>query len=147
MNATPPEFASTFSLHRYFIWCDRMRVHLEAVLEKAEPTGNPGLDIEHFMYMSYWYGGLYVVVEGWKELGLHDAEIDKLLDSPNVDLLRRYRNGVFHFQKDYFDNRFYDFMTVGADTVKWIRSLRDEFSRWFLNWAKSRRESQKVSNP
>jgi hypothetical protein len=50
--------------------------------------------------MSYWYAALYVVIEGWRDLGLADATIDALLQSPNVDLLKRYRNGVFHFQKD-----------------------------------------------
>lgn len=32
------------------------------------------------IFMSYWYGGLYVVIEGWKELGLHDPEIDQLIE-------------------------------------------------------------------
>ena len=32
------------------------------------------------MYMSYWYGGLFVVCEGWQELGLSDAKVDPLLD-------------------------------------------------------------------
>lgn len=35
-----------------------------------------------FHYMSYWYAGLFVVVEGWRDLGLQDAEIDGLLESP-----------------------------------------------------------------
>jgi Resolvase, N terminal domain len=67
-------------------------------------------EIESFLYMSYWYGGLYVVIEGWQELSLSDAVIDATLQSPNVDLLRRYRNGVFHFQRDYNDERFLAFM-------------------------------------
>ncbi len=28
-------------------------------------------NIEAVMYMSYWYAGLYVVIEGWLELKLH----------------------------------------------------------------------------
>ena len=58
------------------------------------------------IFMSYWYGGLYAVIEGWQELGLTDPTIDRLLESPNVELLRRYRNGVFHYQMTYFDDRF-----------------------------------------
>jgi hypothetical protein len=42
------------------------------------------------IFMSYWYGGLYVVVEGWRELRLSDPKIDALLTSQNVNLLKRY---------------------------------------------------------
>ena len=37
--------------------------------------------------MALLYGMLYVVIEGWQELGLSDPEIDQLLKSPNVGLL------------------------------------------------------------
>jgi len=89
-------------------------------------AGDPGI------FMSYWHAGLFVVVEGWRELNFHDPEIDQLLDSPNVDLLRRYRNGVFHFQREYFDNRFFDFAS-GSDNATWIRLLNDNLSRFFLS--------------
>jgi hypothetical protein len=39
------------------------------------------------IFMSYWYGGLYSVIEGSKELALRDEEIDALLKSRNIDLL------------------------------------------------------------
>ena len=93
-----------------------------------ESTSQAGIRLFHFM--SYWYAGLYVVIEGWRELGLHDDVIDELLESPHVKLLRRYRNGAFHYQRKYFDDRFMDFMKPGAPA--WIRSVRHEFSRWFL---------------
>lgn len=74
---------------------------------------------------------MYVVIEGWKELGLSDPEVDALLESENVQLLKRYRNGVFHFQRDYFDDRFFDFMKAQG-TVSWIRSVQESMSRFFL---------------
>lgn len=83
------------------------------------------------IFMSFWYGSLFVVIEGWKELGLHDPEIDTLLDSQNVEHLRRYRNGTFHFQKDYFDKRLHEF-TAGQDTVAWVRTLHGKFSSYFF---------------
>jgi hypothetical protein len=132
-----------FALHRYFIWADRMRVHfdqvLKAGLEKTKP--NQSFTIDEFLYMSYWYGGMYVVIEGWKDLGLSDPEIDNLLNSPNVDLLRRYRNGTFHFQRDYFDERFIGFMKDSKNSVQWIRELRKQFSRFFLDWLKRKTQS------
>jgi len=43
------------------------------------------------IFMSYWYGALFVVIEGWRELQLSDPSIEPLLASDNVDLLKRYR--------------------------------------------------------
>ena len=80
--------------------------------------------------MSYWYGTLYVVIEGWRELQLTDPAVDTLLDSPNVELLRRYRNGTFHFQSKYFDERLTEFMGERT-TVDWTHSLTEAFDSYF----------------
>jgi hypothetical protein len=73
------------------------------------------------------------VIEGWGDLDLHDDEIDGLLESPNVDLLRRYRNGVFHFQREYYDERFVGLIRDGEDVVTWVRDLNSAFGRYFLD--------------
>lgn len=94
-------------------------------------------EIERFMYMSLWYGTLYVVIEGWEGLKMVDSKIDKVLTSKNVDLLRLYRNGVFHFQKQkYYDKKFMRLIKEGANVVKWMRSLNSEFGRFFLEQLK-----------
>ncbi len=128
------------TLHRYFIWADRMRVHFDQVLQNLGTDPKPMANklftdekgINTFLYMSLWYGTFYVLIEGWQELGLKDKKIDAMLKSENVALLKRYRNGVFHFQKEYYDKRFIELMENGVDIANWIRDLRDEFSRWFL---------------
>jgi hypothetical protein len=107
-----------------------MRTHFDEILAKGELDGAAA--IESFLYMSYWYGGLYVVIEGWRGLGLSDEAIEQLLSSPNVELLRRYRNGTFHFQHDYNDKRFAAFMDEGVNSVEWVRKLNREFGRYFL---------------
>lgn len=119
-----------FTLHRYYIWANRMRTHFDEVLSKGVPVGKD--EIECFLYMSYWYGGLYVVIEGWRELKITDPVIDTLLQSPNVQLLRRYRNGTFHFQRKYLDEKFTDLFAKGSYTVAWVRNLNVEFGRYFL---------------
>jgi hypothetical protein len=86
------------------------------------------------------------VIEGWKELGLKDDKIDRLLESDYVKLLRRFRNGVFHFQREYFDGRFYDFIHAGDPAAKWAGDLHDEFSRYFLKWYKSRGVTYSLEN-
>jgi hypothetical protein len=123
------------ALHRYYIWTNRLREWFDRSLAvcgwpKASdfPTwfaDDPGL------FMSHWYASLYVVVEGYQELGLHDTKVDSLLASSNVHLLKRYRNGVDHFQKTYFDLRFVDFMGT-ADTPQWTRDLNRELGRFFI---------------
>jgi hypothetical protein len=125
-NTVTPEL---MTLHRYFIWANRMRTHFDDIL--AQPLIGTA-EIESFLYMSYWYGGLFVVIEGWKALQLSDSMIDGLLASPNVELLRRYRNAVFHFQQDYIDQRFLEFMTQGIDQAAWVRALNEQFGRYFL---------------
>jgi hypothetical protein len=120
------------TLHRYFIWANRMRTHFDQIIA-GERFSFEGTDqITSFLYMSYWYGGLYVVIEGWEKLKLSDSVIDDLLKSQNVELLRRYRNGVFHFQRNYYDQRFDDFVSQGSDIVDWVRSLNEQFGRYFL---------------
>lgn len=120
------------TLHRYFIWADRMRVHFDSLLPKDKTKIAGALGIKLFLYMSYWYGGLYVVIEGWQHLRLSDERINELLQSPNVDLLRRYRNATFHYQEDYEDKKFRAFMDMGLEAIIWIRSLNSEFGRYLL---------------
>jgi hypothetical protein len=65
--------AEILTLHRYFIWQTRMREHFyDRLAEETPPPPEGHIDTETFMYMSYWYAALYVLVEGWRELGLHD---------------------------------------------------------------------------
>lgn len=127
-----------FTLHRYFIWANRMRTHFDEALIAVGIEADFAEHIETFLYMSLWYSQLYVVVEGWRELALADGRIDDLLKSPNTDLLKRYRNGVCHFQKDYIDARFSSFMMEGKNTAEWVRMLNGEFGRWFLAHGKER---------
>ena len=126
---------ATHTLHRYFIWANRMRVHFFDLLPKIAGDSDPvsALMIEANMYMSLWYGELYVVVEGWKELALADLTVDGLLQSQNVDLLRRYRNGAFHFQKEYFDERFIALIRDGKNVATWVHDLNRAFAAYFLN--------------
>jgi hypothetical protein len=124
------------ALHRYYIWANTMRTHFYELVPKvvADTTKDrfSPQAIEADLYMSFWYGELYVVIEGYHELKLSDPAIDALLTSPNVALLKRYRNGVFHFQKEYFDDRFLDFMLHGKDAAAWVSELNRAFGAFFL---------------
>ena len=125
------------NLYEYFIWADSMKTAYENLLERnlREIVPIAKFEAEYNLFISYWFGGLYVVIEGWQELNLKDREIDSLLTSPNVNLLRRYRNGVFHFQRDYFDERFMGFLRDGVGRIKWVQVLHGEFKRFFVEWS------------
>lgn len=83
--------------------------------------------------MCLWYGMLYVVVEGWRDVGLSDPEIDRLLASPNTELLRHFRNGMFHFQKDqWLPPKLSNFLAPSNQTVEWVRALTAEFRRYLM---------------
>ena len=128
----PPEVA----LHRYFIWADRMRLHFETLLKESESTKKQRT-IDEQLYISYWYAGLYVVIEGWNTLKLKDKTVDNLLGQKEyVGLLKRYRNGVFHYQKHYFDRRFLDVWSQTGEFITWVKSLHSGFSTCLLQWHK-----------
>ena len=82
--------------------------------------------------MSYWYGGLYILVEVWQELSVSDAAIDGVVaNAANVQLLKRYRNAAFHYQKRYMDDRFMELIQT-QDIGGWIRDLHSAFSAFLL---------------
>jgi hypothetical protein len=136
------------SLHRYFIWSAQMDTNFKLLLPRASQSAfflDPDF-IASVMYMSYAYATLYVVVEGWKDLKLSDPTVDKLLTSPNIELLRRFRNGAYHFQPEYFDERLTDFTAGGRQTMEWISSLQIAFKRYFDNWFSTHDFEGKLKN-
>jgi hypothetical protein len=130
------------SLFRYFMWASLMRQNFDSLLEndrEAIASQDPFiyLSSKAGIFMTYWYGGLYVVIEGWQALKLTDPEIDELLESPNTALLKRFRNGAFHFQKKWLDARLSEFMG-SSDSVAWVRRLTKAFNRYLTGAMKAK---------
>jgi hypothetical protein len=150
MSVPVPQIFKVFSLHRYFLWCAEMREHYRQIAKQVSPTAS-FFENESagrvFMYLSYWYAGLYVVCEGWQELKLSDSEIDALLQSPHLEFLKRFRNGVYHYHADYFDERFMDAFARGEDFDRWAESLTFSFARHFDAWAKSEATALSAGQP
>ncbi len=122
-------------LHQYFVWADRMRVHFRDAMKSPTPD-NIYLPLfqepEKWLYLCYWYASAYTVGEGFGELGLKDARVEALLAQTDyVEKLKRFRNGVFHFQKKLMDERFLDFIAL-PDSEKWITELWEALSDFFL---------------
>jgi hypothetical protein len=124
-------FEQMHSLSRYYGWSDLMKKHFIQVSQEIKSeVGNIDLALAQ-AYMCYWYGGLYVVIEGYEDLKIADPAIDGLLASGNKRLLKCFRHGVFHYQRRYFDKRFMNFMTKGENVIQWVESLHREFDRLF----------------
>lgn len=127
------------TLHRYYLNANRMRTHFDKTLENKSNKSKHIFEIESRMYMELWYGLLYVVIEGWEELKLHDSKIDPLLSSNNKHLLKGVRHSVFHYQKEYNEKRFNKFCKEST-TVEWVRTLNQELGRWFLDYLRKNKE-------
>jgi hypothetical protein len=122
------------ALYRYYVWANNMKVHFEEILKRTGAVDITSVDGFYVaMYMSLWYGCLYVVIEGWRELGLEDSEIGAFLESSNVNLLRTYRNATFHYQKDYLHEKFMAFLREGEATATWVRGIHNAFAAYFAH--------------
>jgi hypothetical protein len=129
------------SLHRYFVVASRMQHHFDSNLVPFEGTQSATKEdpncavLELFAgprgnFMYYWYGSLYVVVEGFQNLHLNDPTIGALVQSPNANALRRCRNGVFHFRPSYLSARSLKLISA-PDFVGWVRELMTAFRDYF----------------
>jgi hypothetical protein len=118
------------SFTEYFLWAETMRTDYAAL---AERVGINDESVYLTPYLSYWYAGLYVVIEGWRELRLSDKRVDPLVSSSSVGVLRRWRNGAFHFQRRYVDQRFLEWVRApGAG--EWLDGLHAAFSGYFAEF-------------
>jgi hypothetical protein len=128
------------SLYRYFAYAAHMRsLFAHEVgpdwfdMIKKDPYGiimffysAPGI------YLLYSYSGIYLVIEGYRDLRLNDPKIDQLIASPFVDRLRLFRNATFHYQKDPIGWKHLQFFgTEEEKTEEWFNALYTEFERFF----------------
>jgi hypothetical protein len=123
------------SLHKHWITADavKARMHLETKVPEGMP---PRLVAEaqrwsQVQTMAVFYGLFYVVIEGYRELGLKDKAIDALLGANDYESrLRRFRNAVFHYQEDPFDKRLIEFLNA-KDSEHWGKALYEAFEKFF----------------
>lgn len=114
---------------RYVFWAEVECRQYDAY-ERAEDE--PPLGVGTVLMLQF-YAALWVAVEGWRECPLSDETVDELLADPafdqNVQLLRRFRNGVYHYQPDLINERLLAFLREGEHAVTWAFLLHDEFKR------------------
>ena len=114
---------------RYVYWADVECQQYDSHQQAAdEPTTG-----RTFVLMLKWYASLYVAIEGWAPCPLSDDTVDELLTDPafkrNLDLLRRFRNGVYHYQPDLMSDKLLGFLREANQTVTWAFLVHSEFKR------------------
>jgi len=124
------------ALHRYFFWTGTMRSRFAEARAEAQAKSEEADKDAHFLvpYLPYHLAGMYTLIEGWKRLDLHDAEVDALLDAEHLKLLEAFRHGVYHFHPEYYDEKFRGFWSRGQDAVDWSTKLFVAFDQFFRKW-------------
>lgn len=129
------ETEKTFAWARYLYWTDIHRRRLDEWVE--QPDREETTWGSHFFALaSQFYAFLYVSLEGWRRLRFENPVVDALLESsPDyVDLLRRFRNSVFHYRPRLIEERYAGFIADSEVTVPWSVYLHDEFCGDYWRW-------------
>jgi len=131
LDFTGDRFERLASWARYLYWCELHRQRFDAWVESGI-----GVDDDRWKFvalLSSWYASLWVVIEGWQQVPLADAAVDEFLAAaPKYqDLLKRYRNGVYHYQPRMLDSRLTEFLEEGEGAVYWSHLIHEEFCRFY----------------
>ena len=131
------------SLHRHWVWADRMKELFEFYLKKEglpspeslAPT-QPYLLSSMFTCMSLWYGLLYVTCEG-----IENAQNVNICDiapayPKNKASLRRFRNAMCHVQPKYWTPKLFNILK-DANVVDDIRSIHEQVGEWLKSQLRS----------
>lgn len=95
-------------------------------------------------FMGHWLAGSYPVIEGWEELKLADSAVDALLAAGAVgapsprEMLKRFRHGVFHYQRKWQDPRFAMVAGGQSGALLWAVQLERAFDEFFKETQRSK---------
>lgn len=145
------------ALHRHWIIADAVRVVLQQKTITPEQEESAiqrfGLDFVAFgehtsmvCRMQVWYSLLYVVVEGYRELGQHYEPLEEVLAKGEyVELLRRFRNATFHFQGDPLNDKLINFLNE-KDSETWIHDLNKKLEAFLTQALPMKEAIEKMEN-
>jgi len=118
---------------RYLHSADLHRCRYLAWGESKFQSDEMEADWELNALQSAFYASLWVVVEGWPLVPLSDRSVDELLaaNPRYLDLLKRYRNSVFHYQPSHVEihKRQIGLYAEGESASQWVGLLHAEFCR------------------
>jgi hypothetical protein len=129
------QFERLMALHKYFLNADFMRDTFMRRVKRRQSTDEVDFatGMDDSIALSLWYATLYVAIEGWREVGLTDPELDLLLADDRTDELRRFRNQVFHYQREYDNPRVLGFLgssdSDAQAATEWVRRTHRTLGR------------------
>jgi hypothetical protein len=135
------------SLHRHWVWADRMKELFEYYLkeeglppEESLKPDQPYMLSSMFSCMFLWYGLLYVTCDGIEKVGK-----TKMVDvSPAFNEVRKalyqFRNAMFHIQPQYWSPKLID-VFKDEKIVEGIRATHASVGTWLEEQLKPYAES------
>lgn len=131
--------AKQIALHRHWLRADAIKCILFPREKIDKGTEHWPNELREFataqsgmVRMEVMYALLFVVIEGYEEMGCKFESLDALLAKEEyVDQLRRFRNAIFHFQNHPVNEKLLNFLEA-EDSEHWIRALHNEFEQFFL---------------
>lgn len=147
-NTSAKQIAAIYALTQYARSADLSRECMVAAMEGAPGlvplrhlfVGRDGADISNqYLHMRLWFAFTYVVIEGWRDLALEDSSVNdaiKALDvTGDLQVLRRFRNAVFHLQPDPHSTKLTTlFERLGPDLMNRLLVLDVAVQRFFAHW-------------
>jgi len=123
------------SLHKHWLNADAVKQFVTSKVEGGKNMNENILKeaqmLSSFSRLTVFYGLIYVVIEGYKELKYSNDAIDKLLNNEEfVDSLRLFRNSTFHYQKEPISEKALKFLEL-PESENWIRQLNLAFIAFF----------------
>ena len=134
-DAEKKQFFRVLALHKYFLNADFVRDVFMRRMNREQPPAEADFatSMDDSIALSLWYATVYVVIEGWRDAGISDSEVDELLSDDRVDELRRFRNQIFHYQQEYDNPRLLEFLKTGdagaQESTTWIRHTHAALGR------------------
>ena len=116
---------------RYLYWANLQKQRFDDCVADHDESDN----VKKWRFialLSMWYASLWVVIEGWESIPLADPHIDEIIKAgPKYKrMLRRFRNGVYHYQLSLTDRRNLDFLNASGG-FSWSHLLHEEFCRFY----------------
>lgn len=132
-------------LHRRWIWANIIKKQFEGVIPSSVKGGavvDPHrLFVDHYgCFMSIWYGMLFVVLEGLRDLGIAIQPVQVHIDE-QYESLRLFRNATFHPQRKYWSPKIFKIME-DPDSARKTWMIHSGLGKFFLEEGRKRRKDK-----
>ena len=119
------------ALAEYWLSAEYMRLLTHAL--KDEWLADQKTHWQKFRtYHSYWLAGLYVVADGFLQLGLDTAKVPEITNA-HLKKLKKFRNASFHFQT-HTKKQAQFFAPCEWEALDWAETLHAQLHAFFRKY-------------